>query len=254
LVVAALLVWAAPAQADAIRLKDGTVIRGRVVEYEDGEFVIRLDASGGERITVSAYAVQRIEFGDEETETPERQPGVTLYVDEGFRGRSEVLHESDPDLRDNTIGNDSVTAIKVPHGTVVTLYSDVNYGGRSAELQEDESNLGRTALGNDTLSSIRIERPEPRPGVTLYVDESFRGRSEVLHEGDPDLRDNTIGNDSVTAIKVPRGYRVTLYADINYRGRSVELSKDESNLGRTTLGNDTLSSIRIEWVGMGWGR
>ena len=45
LAVAALLIWAAPAQADTIRLKDGTVIRGRVVGYEDGEFVIRLDAS-----------------------------------------------------------------------------------------------------------------------------------------------------------------------------------------------------------------
>jgi len=88
---------------------------------------------------------------------PGTGPGVTLYTDEGFRGKSEVVSHSDPDLRDNAIGNDQVTAIRVPAGYVVTLYSDVNYGGGSVVLREDESDLSRTALGNDELSSIRIE-------------------------------------------------------------------------------------------------
>jgi len=255
------LLAAAPALADTIRLKDGTVLRGKVIQYEEGEFVIQLESSDRHRdhrnrMTVSAHAVRRITFGEGQAEPPGppgpkpgQGAGVTLYADEGFRGRSEVLIESDPDLRDNAVGNDSVTSIKVPRGAKVTLYSDVNYRGRSIELQGDESNLGRTALGNDALSSIRIEQAEARPGVTLYADEGFRGRSEVFYQNDPDLRDNTIGNDSVTAIKVPRGYRVTLYSDVNYRGRSVELQGDESNLGRTALGNDALSSIRVEWVG-----
>jgi len=87
-------------------------------------------------------------------------PGVTLYADAGFRGKTEVLSNSDPDLRDNAIGNDQVSSIRVPAGYVVTLYSDVNYGGRWVVLRGDESNLSRAALGlgNDELSSIRIER------------------------------------------------------------------------------------------------
>jgi len=88
---------------------------------------------------------------------PGTGPSVSLYTDQGFRGKSEVVSGSDPDLSDNAIGNDQVTSIRVPAGYVVTLYSDANYRGRSVVLREDESDLGRTALGNDELSSIRIE-------------------------------------------------------------------------------------------------
>lgn len=252
-----LLGGALVAGADTVHLKDGTVIRGKVVRYENDQFVIQLGATDShrmhqERLTVTAHSVLRVDFSEGEELPPPTVPGgqgVTLYVDDGYRGRNEVLYDSDPDLRNNSIGNDSVTSIRVPSGYVVTLYSDVNYGGRSVVVRGDVADLGATTLGNDTLSSIRIERIEPGPGVTLYVDEGFRGRSEVLYDSDPDLRNNSIGNDSVTSVRVPRGYVVTLYTDVSYGGRSVVIRDDVNDLGRTTLGNDTLSSVRIEWTG-----
>ncbi|MCK5729288.1 MAG: hypothetical protein KAH08_08705 [Methylococcales bacterium] len=38
---------------------------------------------------------------------------VTLYEDINYQGRSEIFTESDPDLRDNFIANDSVSSLKV---------------------------------------------------------------------------------------------------------------------------------------------
>lgn len=200
------------------------------------------------------------------------QDGVVLYRDINYRGTSEVFTADDPDLRDNRIGNDRASSVRLPRGFVAILYEDTNYRGRSITLTSDEANLGNTALGNDRVSSIRVERrqerrrrpwwqePEPREdrqgreGVTLYADSSFRGLSEVFTADDPDLRDNPIRNDRASSIKVPPGYAVTLYEGTGYRGRSVTLTHDVPHLADTALGNDQASSLRVEWRGRGRGR
>ena len=186
---------------------------------------------------------------------PEIEEGVTLFRDSRFRGRSETFYESDPTLRDNPIGSDKASSIRVPEGFVVTLYQHTNFRGRSVTLTDDEDNLSRTEVGNDQVSSLRVERAKNRnrprsdergEGVTLFKDSNFRGASEKLYESDPNLSDNAIGNDSLSSIRVPPSYVVTLFEHANYRGRSVVLRGDEARLGNTRLGNDRASSIKIE--------
>jgi len=138
------------------------VIKGEVVHFRNGEFVVRLpstDAHPGhqDRMILLVGVVESIEF---ETSAPEplaKKEGVTLFSDVDYRGTSEVFYESDPDLRDNRIGNDRASSIRVPRGYVVTLYEHTNFKGRSVVLRNDEAKLGGTPLGNDEVSSIRVE-------------------------------------------------------------------------------------------------
>lgn len=155
------------AGADTIRLKNGRVIKGEVVRFGKGEFVVRLPATDRhrghqDRMILLVGAVESIEF-ETTTAEPAKREGVTLFVDVDYRGTSEVFYESDADLSDNRIGNDRASSIKVPRGYVVTLYEHVDFRGRSVVLRNDESRLGSTSIGNDVVSSIRIEWVGARP-------------------------------------------------------------------------------------------
>jgi hypothetical protein len=86
---------------------------------------------------------------------PERR-GVTFFQDDGFRGRSQEFFESDADLRDNPIGNDSVSSVRVAPGCTVTLFEDVGHRGRSVRVEGDVPSMGRVGFGNDSLSSFQI--------------------------------------------------------------------------------------------------
>ncbi|MFB3154096.1 MAG: beta/gamma crystallin-related protein, partial [Candidatus Acidiferrales bacterium] len=96
------------------------------------------------------------------TPAPTREPpgpeGVTLFEHDGYSGRSENFQASDSNLKDNLIGNDRASSIRVPPGYVVTLYKNANFRGRSVVLRGDVPALGRTAVGNDQVSSLRVER------------------------------------------------------------------------------------------------
>jgi hypothetical protein len=90
---------------------------------------------------------------------------VTLYSDEGYGGASETLYESDPDLSDNTIGDDSVSSLKIDSGCEAVLFSRSDYRGRSRAVSQDTANLQMDwkkrireihRAGDDSISSIKV--------------------------------------------------------------------------------------------------
>ncbi len=85
-----------------------------------------------------------------------KRRGVTLYENTHFGGRSEIFYDGDTDLRNNLIGNDRASSIKVPPNCTVTLYGDGDYRGRSVTLHEDTADLGDTGIGNDAVSSLKV--------------------------------------------------------------------------------------------------
>lgn len=82
--------------------------------------------------------------------------GVTLYEHQDFQGRSETFHGDDPELRDNLIGADRASSVRVDPGCEVILFEHPDYRGRSAVLERSEPDLARTRVGNDTVSSLQI--------------------------------------------------------------------------------------------------
>ena len=83
--------------------------------------------------------------------------GVTVYKDEGFRGRSETFYGDVANFRRTRVGNDEVTAIRVDRGCRAILYSDSEFRGRVTVLEYDLGNLDGTEVGNDRLSSMQVD-------------------------------------------------------------------------------------------------
>lgn len=82
--------------------------------------------------------------------------GVTLYEHDSFRGRHETFYGDDANLRDNSVGNDRVSSVRVAPGCTVTLYQHADYQGFSTTLRHDAAELGSSAVGNDAVSSIEV--------------------------------------------------------------------------------------------------
>lgn len=93
--------------------------------------------------------------------TPQPQPagasrGVELYADDNYRGKRQFFSASDPDLRGDGVGNDSVSSLKVSTGCTVTLYEDMGYRGRSVRVDSDTPSMDRVGFSNDAVSSFEL--------------------------------------------------------------------------------------------------
>ena len=200
------------------------------------------------------------------------QGGVTLFEDAGFQGRAETFYQNDPYLKDDRLGQDRASSVRVAPGCAVTLYRDVDYRGRSVTLYEDVADLGRTEVGNDSVSSLEVHcgrggrgpgyggRPGygggpgygnnpgygQRSGVTFYTAPDFRGRSETFTIDDPVLNNNAIGNDGAVSVTVAPGCQVTVFEHFDYRGRSFTFQQDVRDLRYTQFGNRGVSSVRVQ--------
>jgi subtilase family serine protease len=92
------------------------------------------------------------------TDTIEVVPlkGVILFEHDNYNGAQEIFMADDPDLRNNVIGNDKASSIKVPAGCVATLYEHINYQGKSETFGANDNWLGDNTIGNDNVSSIKV--------------------------------------------------------------------------------------------------
>lgn len=82
--------------------------------------------------------------------------GITLYSDKGFIGGAESFLDSDANLKDNQIGNDAASSVRVAPGCVAVLYADANFAGKSVQVSQDLLSLRDSAIGNDSVSSIMV--------------------------------------------------------------------------------------------------
>ena len=182
------------------------------------------------------------------------QDHVTVYRDCQYRGNSANLYEGEYRDRDLRVGNDAISAIRIPRGWKVIVYSDNNFRGTSRTFEESVSCM--PADLNDKISSMRVERisgynhqnqPSHNSGgdrITLYVDCNFRGGSHQLRPGTYNADQLGIGNDRLSAIRIPNGMKVTVYTDNNLRGSHLTFDRDVECM--PTNYNDKVSSIRVE--------
>lgn len=86
-----------------------------------------------------------------------KRQAITLYEHTNFEGAEETFYYDDPRLRDNLIGGNSASSVRVDPGCRVTLYKKRNYRGSSIVLMEDQSDLRASAIGNDAVASLRVK-------------------------------------------------------------------------------------------------
>jgi hypothetical protein len=186
---------------------------------------------------------------------------VTIYRSCNYSGDSQRLTEGDYRDRDLKIGNDRLSAIRIPRGWEVTVYTSGSFDGKSRTFRTDVECM--PADLNDQVSSIRVSRTgggnfggsggsggsAARNEVRLYVDCDYRGRNVPLREGTYNANELRIGNDELSSLRVGRDMQITLYTDNYQRGRSVTLTRDENCLPAGF--NNEISSVRIERKGSG---
>jgi len=188
---------------------------------------------------------------------------ATLYRDVNYTGVSSTFVNNNSDLRNDAVGNDAVTSLRIKAGKTsgvertcgegdgVYLYADTDFRGRCIKLTADEPDL-RTRDFNDRVSSIRILGDFT---ATLYRDLNGTGIASTFSSDDSDLTNDAVGNDQATSVRLARGgvpstnlcgegEGVYLYEHPQYQGRCVKLTGDAPDL-RTLNFDDIASSIRV---------
>ncbi len=200
--------------------------------YVDSDFTLRCDNYS--RSYESLFKIQ-------EYANKSREPFVSIYSDANYKGNAQPLVPGYYDINQLTIGNDTLSSIKVPNGLVAILYSDANFKGNSITVTKDTPYIGD--YFNDKVSSIIIEKA-PNNNVVIYSDSNYQGKSQVLSLGYHDINQLIIGNDALSSIKVPNGFIAILYSDANFKGNSITITSDTPYIG--DYFNDKVSSIFVE--------
>jgi len=95
---------------------------------------------------------------------------VSVYFDINYSGaKTEYFLTGAPDLRNNYIGNDALSSLRVPAGCSVTLYQDIQYGGQYITFNGSVADLrayGCTGCSgdnswNDAASSLTVYCSNP---------------------------------------------------------------------------------------------
>ncbi len=183
------------------------------------------------------------------------QRGVTLFDEEGFRGRQQPVSRDLAYLgRRDEVGDDRTRSIRVDPGCRAVLYAEPDFRGRSVTIERDESSLRRTKVGLDNVSSLRVEC---RGSGSGYGSGGYGsgGHGSGGH-GDEAYGSGWGGGPYDEGIYDDDGYfgygdGALLFEDAGLRGRGMRVDRDIADLGRTPLGNDRLSSIKVArgcWV------
>ena len=86
-----------------------------------------------------------------------RSNRVVIYEDRDYQGNSQVLEKAagSYSVEELTIGNDTLSSLRIPSGYRVTLYEHNGFEGRSKTFTEDTPYVGDDF--NDITSSIKVE-------------------------------------------------------------------------------------------------
>src|SRR3990167_1456513 len=82
--------------------------------------------------------------------------GIRLCGAINYDGGCETFTDDDADLRNNSIGNDTVSSIIVPDGATAALYDAINYSGNCETFTANATDFRNEPIGNDTVSSIAV--------------------------------------------------------------------------------------------------
>ena len=162
---------------------------------------------------------------------------ATAYADADFKGQSQSLGVGRYDWNALTVGNNTLSSLRVPYGLRVTLYEQGGFAGASEVYTADVSLVAK----NDVTSSIVVEERHP-PQATIYPDGNYAGQGQSLSVGRYDWSALTIGNDKLSSLRVPAGLRVTLYEHGGFTGARWVYYADQAQVGN----NDATSSIVVE--------
>ena len=165
---------------------------------------------------------------------------VAMYSDIDFAGRCETFRADDGDLRNNTIGNDAISSLRVGVACPVVMWNGTNYTGGINWVSADIPDLG--IKFSNLVSSLKVQGNK----VALYDLPNYGGVCENFTADDPDLGNNPITR-RASSLRIgadcPR--QAVLFADINYGGDYRMLAVDNVVLNLDPTWADRASSVHV---------
>jgi hypothetical protein len=155
---------------------------------------------------------------------------ITIYEHAHFQGRSQVLPPGryDDPFSQLTIGNDSLSSLKVPQELVARLYEHSHCQGHFIDIKEDTPVI--SPFWNERTSSMIVygeaEQPPVIKEVRIFEHAYYGGRSQTLQKGKYDTAQLLIGNDTFSAAQVPYGMVLRLYEHANFQGAFLDIRED----------------------------
>jgi hypothetical protein len=84
-----------------------------------------------------------------------QDPALVVYEHTYYQGVSSAFSRSDPDLRNNRVGNDAVSSLAIDPGCHVRLWEHTNYTGAYITFDANKPDLNRYNF-NDITSSLSL--------------------------------------------------------------------------------------------------
>ncbi|MEO8587149.1 MAG: hypothetical protein ABI584_13380 [Acidobacteriota bacterium] len=147
---------------------------------------------------------------------------AVLFDRPGFRGRRAEFRESDNDLSNTAVGEDTAASLRV----------NCRHDGPESHYHPD----WHVDQSGPSASSR---------GVVLYRDREGRGPSQFFDRDVPDLDRTRFGNRMASSIDVSPGCIAILHEFPGFRGRRTEFREKDNNLRNTAIGEDTASSLQV---------
>lgn len=165
---------------------------------------------------------------------------VTVYRNDGYRGEAQYLDIGTYDTAQLTIGDNTLTSMRVAPGWKVTLYAEPHFQGPSHVITSDVDLWATPApyYFNDKTSSIKVEGP-----VTLYSDANYAGGVLSIQAGLYSASQLGSMAHMLSSLRVATGWTVTLYSGNDLSGATRVITADTSWLSDF---NDQTGSIKVE--------
>lgn len=160
---------------------------------------------------------------------------IAAYEAAHYGGRCETFRANDADLRNNTIGNDTISSVRIGRACPVVMWSESNYIGNINVISGDAPELP-WQFSND-MASLKVQGNK----VALFDLPNYGGICENFTGDDPDLGNNLIRQRTSSlriGVDCPR-QGAYLFEHINYEGAYIAPVLDE---------NVFIRGLPAEWV------
>jgi len=172
---------------------------------------------------------------------PQDKIPAFIYSEANYRGKKQVLFPGRYNTADLEIGDDSLSAIRIPAGLKITIFEDHNFKGASMTYHRNTPYIG-DFFNNKTSSLIVAYEQE----VKIYTQANYQGKQQSLDIGRYDCAELSIGEDSLSALQVPKGLKVTLYEHTGFKGASMSYNRSTPYVG--DYFNNKTSSLIIDYA------
>lgn len=195
-----------------------------------------------------------------------RNVQVELCRDAGYRGTCELFSHDDSSLKDNDIGDNTVTSARVqskgtvacaPSDNQVSFYSHPHFLGqcitRDAGSYPDHNTIG---IPKDTMSAVRVGR---NTEVILCRHANYGWPCEALTHNYSDLRNTAVGDNEVRSVRVKIKQPLSCLSGNKFPGQEYLLAvmsfnifhdRDKWKWERKNLVREVIETYRPDVIGL----